>query len=216
MAHGACYMRLMAYPNSKAETIADGAVHVAGLTLALPAVPLLIWQARENDGAVWATALYGFCLILSLGASALYHLSPAERGRPLLNRVDHAAIYLKIAGTYTPLVTLVGSVFAYGVLSLVWAVALAGALAKMTFWQVNGRGSLALYLALGGFSILLIWPLWHRLGGPALALIVAGGLIYSAGTVIFAHPGMRYQNALWHVVVLAASICFFAAIALSL
>lgn len=204
----------MAYPYSLPETLADGLVHALGLVLALAALPLLLVQAGE--GPFWAALLYGLCLVLSLAASALYHLSPAERGRPLLHRIDHAAIYFKIAGTYTPLVALVGGAFAYGVLLLVWLLALLGALAKLSFWGAGGRASLALYLGMGWLSVLLIYPMWQVLPGPALALVVAGGLIYSGGTWIFAHPGMPFQNALWHLVVLSASICFFAAIALSL
>ena len=206
----------MAYPYSKTETLADAAVHAAGLMFALASVPLLLGQANGTEGMLWAAGLYAACLILSLVASAVYHMTPAERIRPLLHRIDHAAIYFKIAGIYTPFVALVGTAFAYSLLGLVWTIALLAALAKLSFWEVNGRGSLMLYLGLGWLSVLLIWPMWAVLPGAATGLIVAGGITYSAGTLIYAHPGMPYQNALWHLVVLAASICFFAAVALSL
>ncbi|NNE52514.1 MAG: hemolysin III [Sulfitobacter sp.] len=206
----------MAYPYSKTETLADGAVHAAGIGFAVAAVPLLLGQANGNEGIFWAAGLYTGCLVLSLVASAVYHMTPVEPIRPLLHRIDHAAIYFKIAGTYTPFVALVGTAFAYGVLGLVWTIALLAALAKLSFWEVNARGSLMLYLGLGWLSILLIWPMWTVLPGAATALVVAGGITYSAGTLIYAHPGMPYQNALWHLVVLAASICFFVAVTLSL
>ena len=153
-------------------------------------------------------------LILSLLASAAYHLLPWERSRPVFHRLDHAAIYLKIAGTYTPLVVLIGSWFAYVVLGVVWVVALLGAVAKLSFWATNARGSLALYLLLGWASVLLIWPMWLTLPGPAFALIAAGGLLYTVGTVFFAMKVLRFQNAIWHSFVLAASTCFFCAVSM--
>lgn len=110
----------------------------------------------------------------------------------------------------------IGSGFAYGILGVVWALAVIGAVAKLWFWRTDARGSLALYLGMGWLSVLLIYPMWHNLPGAALALVAAGGLTYSAGTLIYAHPGMRYQNAIWHAFVLIATACFFAAIALSL
>ncbi|WP_370402325.1 PAQR family membrane homeostasis protein TrhA [Sulfitobacter sp. JB4-11] len=206
----------MTYPNSPSETLADGAVHLAGLALSIPACLLVLHQLQLSGSAVTGFATYAASLILAFGASALYHMSPFERPRAVLHRIDHAAIYLKIAGTYTPFVALIGTGFAYGVLAIVWALAGLGALAKLWFWPPNARGSLALYLGMGWLAVLLIWPMAQALPGSALVLIVVGGLIYSAGTWVFAHPGMRYQNAIWHGFVLTASICFFAAVALSL
>ncbi|KIN63716.1 Hemolysin III [Sulfitobacter noctilucicola] len=207
----------MAYPYSKAETLADAAVHAAGLLFSVPASILLIAHAAQHSGsALAATALYAGCLILAFAASALYHMCPVDRLRPTLHRIDHAAIYLKIAGSYTPIVVVIGSGFAYGILGLVWALAVLGAVAKLSFWSTAAKGSLGLYLGMGWLSTLLVWPMWQTLSGVVVALVVIGGLIYSVGTRIYAHPGMRYQNAIWHSFVLLASICLFAAIALSL
>ena len=207
----------MAYPYSRSETLADAAVHAAGLFFAIPACALLLTQAAEHsETAFFATLIYAACLILAFGASALYHMCPVDRLRPLLHRIDHAAIYLKIAGSYTPIVVVIGSGFAYGVLGIVWALAVLGAIAKLTFWRTDAKGSLALYLGMGWLSALLIWPMWQHTSGAVVGFVVIGGLIYSAGTKIYAHPGMRYQNAIWHTFVLLASICLFAAIALSI
>lgn len=205
----------MAYPYSKAETIADGAVHAAGLVLAVPASVILILRATETPLGLWPSVVYVSCLIFAFSASAVYHMSPADRLRPLLHRLDHAAIYLKIAGTYTPIVAAIGTGFAYGLLGIVWLLAGFGVLAKLSFWRTDARGSLALYLGMGWLSVLLLWPMWHALDGSALALVMIGGLIYSVGTYVFAHPGMRFQNAIWHVFVLLASSCLFGAVALS-
>ncbi|MBM1689079.1 PAQR family membrane homeostasis protein TrhA [Sulfitobacter geojensis] len=207
----------MAYPYSKPETLADGAVHAAGLLLAIPACMVLMGRAAEKSSAeLTATALYAACLILGFGASALYHMCPLDRMRPMLHRIDHAAIYLKIAGSYTPIVVVIGSSFAYGVLGLVWALAALGAIAKLSFWPTDAKGSLALYLLMGWLSALLIWPMWQHLDGMVVALVVIGGLTYSAGTRVYAHPGMPYQNAIWHSFVLVASTCLFGAIAISI
>ena len=204
----------MAYPYSRAETLADGAVHLAGLSLALPGSALLLLHGTAPQ-AYGATAIYVGFLTFSLAASALYHLSTDARTRPLLHRIDHAAIYFKIAGTYTPLVAVIGTSFAYGILALVWLLAVSGAVAKLWFWEANGRGSLALYLAMGWLSVLLIWPMWLHLPGPAIVLVALGGLIYTAGTWVYAREAMLFQNAIWHGFVLVASVCFFVAVALS-
>lgn len=205
----------MAYPTSPAETFADGVVHVAGLAFALPASIILIQQVEAANGPMTATAIYAACMICAFAVSALYHLAPFDQTRALLGRIDHAAIYFKIAGTYAPLVMIIGTGFAYGILGLVWALAVVGAIAKLFFWRTDARGSLALYLGMGWLSVLLIWPMLNTLPGLAVALIGGGGLIYSIGTIIYKRDGMPYQNAIWHVFVLVASICFFYAISLS-
>ncbi|WP_299283683.1 hemolysin III family protein [uncultured Tateyamaria sp.] len=206
----------MAYPYSTPETLADAGVHLISLVAATGAGVLLILYVSQTHGApqIAATSIYATFLIFSLLASTAYHLLPWDRSRPIFHRIDHAAIYLKIAGTYTPLVVLIGSAFAYAVLAGVWLVALFGALAKLSFWATDARGSLALYLAMGWASVLLIWPMWQALPASAVALIAAGGLLYTMGTVFFARDSLRFQNAIWHSFVLAASACFFGAVSL--
>ena len=148
----------MPYPYSVRETLADAGVHVVGVTAAMLAGAFLLIHVAQTEGPaqIAATSVYAAFMFLSLVASAAYHLLPWERSRPVFHRIDHAAIYLKIAGTYTPLVVLIGSAFSYVVLAGVWAVALFGAVAKLSFWATDARGSLALYLALGWASVLLI------------------------------------------------------------
>ena len=205
----------MSYPNSLRETLADGCVHLIGLCLAIPASFLLLTRPQMTQEVWNATALYVGTLVFALGASALYHMAPFDRTRTLLGRIDHAAIYFKIAGSYSPVAVLINTSFAYGVLALVWALAGIGALAKLSFWRLDAKGSLALYLGMGWLSVLLIWPISQTLPVATLALIVAGGLIYSAGTVIYANPDIRYKFAAWHLCVLIASSSLFAAIAVA-
>ncbi len=125
-------------------------------------------------------------MIAAFAASAFYHLTPVDRTRALLKRIDHATIYFKIAGTYTPLVVVIGSAFAYGILGIVWMLALVGAIAKLRGWGADAIGSLALYLLMGWLSALLIWPMCVHLSRTAVFLIIAGGLIYSLGTIFYA------------------------------
>ncbi|MEP1199338.1 PAQR family membrane homeostasis protein TrhA [Tateyamaria sp.] len=204
----------MSYPYSLRETLADASVHALSLIATLIAgVVLVVYVAQtQTTTQIAATSMYAGFLLFSFVASALYHLLPWERTRPMFRRIDHAAIYFKIAGTYTPLVVLIGSAFAYVVLAGVWLVALAGAVAKLSFWAADGRGSLPVYLGMGWASVLLIWPMIQTLPTATVALIVGGGLLYSLGTLVYRYPQMRYQNAVWHGFVLAASTCFFAAV----
>ncbi|WP_085982815.1 PAQR family membrane homeostasis protein TrhA [Octadecabacter arcticus] len=205
------------YPDyTRGERIADGAVHAAGIVFAIVATILLIVAAsgETSVGTVVALSIYGAALIGSFIASACYHFTPWDRPRSLLRRIDHAAIYLKIAGTYTPLVVLIGSAFAYGVLGLVWALAAVGAIAKLFFWARPSRWGVGLYLGLGWLSVALVSSLIPLVSGVTLGLIVAGGLVYSLGAIVFSIDKLRYQNAIWHSFVLAASVCFCLAIAL--
>lgn len=213
-----CQIPGMRYPYPTHEVLADAVIHFIGLTAAFTgSVLLLLWTLEQSDSMqIAATGVYAGMLLFALCASAAYHLLPWERPRPLLHKIDHAAIYLKIAGTYTPLVVLIGSAFAYAMLAGIWLVALAGAIAKLSFWRADGRGSLTLYLALGWACVLLVGPMMQTLPAQALGLIFAGGLLYTAGTVFFSWRALPFQNAIWHTFVLSASACFFAAISLSL
>lgn len=199
---------------SPAERVADGAVHALGIIASLVAVPLLLVAALPKVGVATGAglAVYGAALILLFSVSAAYHMIPGLDWKPLLKRFDQAAIFLKIAGTYTPLVMVLGSIFAYVVLSLVWAVALFGAFAKLALGARFERISVALYLPLGWASLLLLWPLVATLPLAVSLLLLAGGLLYSIGVIFHVMERLRFQNAIWHIFVLSASACHFAAV----
>lgn len=202
------------YPTAaRSERLADGAVHAVGVLGAVTGAVLLIVQyaGLVSGGQLAALAIYGVGLIATFVASALYHLLPFHGARPTLRRIDHAAIYLKIAGTYTPLVVMVGSTFAYVILSIVWGLAALGMTLKLFFWKAPGRFGPALYLIMGWLSVGLIWSIWPVLPGSVIALIAAGGLTYTAG-VLFYMSEARFTTAIWHGFVVAASACFWAAI----
>lgn len=205
------------YPNATIpERIAEGAVHFIGLLGAITgAVMLLFWASgMVSVGALFALAIYSVALIATFAASAIYNMMPFDRPRPLLRRIDHAAIYLKIAGTYTPLVVMIGTGFAYMILGLVWALALIGITLKLFFWRKPGRFGPALYLIMGWLSIFLIWSLIPVVPSAVIWLIAAGGLLYTAGVPIYVAKKMPFSTPIWHGFVVIASACFFAAIAI--
>ena len=199
---------------ARSERIADAAMHTLGVVGALIGAAVLIWLMFGGFGAGQnlAFAVYGLALIATFTASAFYHMTPWEGLRPTLRRVDHAAIYLKIAGTYTPLVVMMGTGFAYQVLGIVWALAVVGMAQKLFFWRAPGRFGAVLYLAMGWMSIALIWGLIPILPTVALVLLGLGGALYSFGVIFFGWESLKFSNAIWHGFVVAASACFFLAI----
>ncbi|MDA9207697.1 hemolysin III family protein [Octadecabacter sp.] len=205
------------YPHyTRAERIADAVVQGTGLAFAAVGAALLIrWAIGQDDAGLFVGVfIYCVAMVGSFLASMCYHFTPWERTRHLLQRIDHAAIYLKIAGTYTPLVVLIGSAFSYSVLAFIWVLAAVGAIAKLFFWGRQGRWGTVLYLGLGWVGIALFSSLLPLIPITAIIFIVAGGLIYSAGAVIFSLEDLRFQNAIWHGFVFVASACLFIAIAL--
>ncbi len=205
------------YPTyARSERIADGTMHAIGVIGAISgAVVLIVWAAgMSTPGQIAAISVYGATLIATFVASAMYHMTPWESIRPALRRFDHAAIYLKIAGTYTPLVFMIGSAFAYVVLGIVWGLAVIGMVLKLFFWRTPGRFGPALYLIMGWLSVALIWSLWPIVPGSTMVLIAIGGLLYTTGVIFYAAEQMKFSNAIWHGFVVAASACFFAAIAI--
>ncbi|GFE66949.1 PAQR family membrane homeostasis protein TrhA [Litoreibacter roseus] len=202
------------YPTAaKTERIADGAVHAVGVLAAVSGAVIMMWQysGLASSAQLTALAIYSATLIATFVASAAYHLLPWHGVRPLLRRIDHAAIYLKIAGTYTPLVVMIGSTFAYVILVVVWTLAVIGIAVKVFFWDKRGPFGTVLYLTMGWLSVGLISSIWPIVPGSVVALIAIGGLTYTAG-VIFYTSERKFTTAIWHGFVVAASGCFWAAI----
>lgn len=206
-----------AYPKySMPEKLADGAVHLAGLFSALTAIVvfLVLNASMLGIGEIAGLTIYWAGLVAMLSVSFCYHMTPWEAVRPALRRADHATIFLKIAGTYTPFVVAIGTVFGYAVLALVWTLALIGAGLKVFRWRSPGKLNAILYLGLGWISCALIWSIFQT--APAAGWwAVAGGLIYSAGVVFYQWESLKFANAIWHGFVVVASGCFFASIWIS-
>lgn len=200
----------------RAEMISDAVIHVLGLIAALVATPVLITVAAfTRDGvAVAGTAIYSGTLIAMILASALYHLLPMESWKRVLKRIDHSAIYVKIAGTYTAFVLL--SAQGWGVLAGVWAAALAGTSLKVIAPDRFRLAALALYLSMGWGGVALGGALIGTLSWPVIVLMAVGGGLYTVGVVFFLWEKLPFQTAIWHFFVLAASFVFYAAVMVQL
>ncbi|MBZ9675572.1 PAQR family membrane homeostasis protein TrhA [Mesorhizobium sp. ES1-1] len=187
---------------SRAEMIADGIVHAVGIVLAIAAGSALLALAayRVGPGEYVAAAFYVVSLLTVLSVSMTYNLWPVSSpAKWVLRRFDHAAIYLLIAGTYTPfLAQLDGSPLANWMIVLVWIAAALGIAIKVFLPGRFDRLAIVFYLAIGWSGIALARPLVQTLPTTSLMLIIAGGIVYSCGVIFFAWKRLRFHNALWH------------------
>ena len=210
-------------PQTLGEEIANAISHGLGFLLAVASLPILVWQANRLGGAVdvVAACIFSATMMLLYGISMLYHALPAfraghaSRAKAWLQRLDHAAIYLFIAGSYTP--------FTLGVLSggwgwtlfcAVWAAAAFGVTVKLLNRLQHPWLSTGLYVAMGWMALLVAPVLLQRLPPAGLAWIVAGGVSYTLGALVFMLDNrLRYAHFVWHLFVLGGSVChFFAAL----
>jgi hemolysin III len=199
---------------SRAETISDATVHVAGTALALAAVPVLITMTaflRPDIPAIIGTSVYGATLIAMLLCSALYNMFSAPGWNGVLRRLDHSAIYVKIAGTFTAF-CLLSEATDIPLIIFMWTAALAGVALKIAAPQRFRWLGFGLYLGMGWFGALAGRSLFAAMTTPVLSLVVTGGLLYTVGTLFYLRDAMPYHRTIWHVFVLAASAVFFAAI----
>ncbi len=203
-------------PQSLGEEIANSVTHGAGLLLSLAALPALV-LATTAHGDAWlvaATSVYGATLILVYATSTLYHALPGARLKAVLRRCDHAAIYLLIAGTYTPfLLGPLRGTWGWSLLAVIWGLAAAGVVLKSVFGVRWPHLSTALYDAMGWLVVVAAVPLVRSLPWGGLAWLMAGGVFYTGGVVFYVLDGrMRYAHAIWHLFVLAGSVAHFCAV----
>jgi hemolysin III len=200
---------------SPREEVANSLSHGFGAVAAAVFSPQLIENAMR---AGWveglAAAVYCASMILLFSVSAAYHWLPVGPTKQLLRRLDHAAIFLFIAGSYTPL--MLGSVAeqgGYWVLALVWLIATVGTVAKCANRLNHPVLSTSVYLGLGWLCVLVLQPLMHAMPAGGMALIVAGGALYTLGAVVFHFDDrIPYGHFVWHLLVLGASGCHFLAV----
>lgn len=198
------------------ETIANSVTHGIGLLASLVALPVVVASsAKRNDPLqVAAAAIFGISLVLLYGASTIYHSLPRSPMRRLLRTIDHSAIYLLIAGSYTPfaLGPLRGP-WGWSLLAAIWTMAAIGIVLKAVKGFVRPWLSTSLYLAMGWLSVIAIKPLISHVGRAGFWWLLAGGLCYTGGVVFYAtDKRLRYGHAVWHVFVLAGSTCHFFAV----
>lgn len=197
------------------ERIADGIIHAIGVTAGLIAVIVMMVMAIPSQPAstTLSLAIYGFAMLAMFSCSAAYHLIPVPGWKKTLRRIDQAAIFLKIAGTYTPFALIkMGGYVGFALLSSVWIIALAGAAGKLLLTQSWDRTAIALYLSLGWAGLATMQPLAASMSSTALALLAIGGVLYSVGVIFHLWRSLPYQNAIWHLFVLAGTACHFGAV----
>jgi hemolysin III len=197
------------------EELANALSHGLGAALGVVAtvVLVLVASAQADPYRIVAASIYGATLIALFGASTAYHSFRSPRLKAALQILDHAAIYLLIAGTYTPftLVTLRGP-WGFTLLSIVWAMALVGILFKLVVGTRWERLSTALYIVMGWIGVVAAGPLIERLDPRALAWLVGGGLTYTLGVLFFVRDHRPFHHALWHLFVLGGAACHFLAV----
>jgi hemolysin III len=202
------------YP--RAEELANSLSHGIGVVFGIVGLVLLLMQAvSANAGtmAITSYSLYGGSMILLFSASTLYHAIAHEKAKYWLKKLDHCAIYLLIAGTYTPFL-LVGldSPLAKGLMVVIWSIAAFGVLFKLAFAHRFEVLSLMIYLTMGWLSLIVIYQLAMKLSHGGVVLLAAGGIIYTLGVIFYASKRIRFGHAIWHGFVLGGCFCHFLAI----
>ena len=192
---------------TRGERIADGALHILGVSAALSAcVTLFLANVGDSALGLVAIGLYAAGLLTMLGCSALYNLAREGQAKALLRRLDHAAIFAMIAGTYTPISILgIGGLWGWCLLATVWVGALVGSVLKLAAPGRFEGASVVAYLLLGWAGLAAIGPLTAHLPTRAIVLIALGGAFYTAGVLLHLATRLRYHNALWHACVLAGA-----------
>lgn len=197
---------------SPLEERANFLTHGLAALLSLTGLVLMVvFSAKYGDAYhLVSCSIFGTTLILLYSASTLYHLSSGEMLKEIFRRLDHAMIYLLIAGTYTPftLNNLRGP-WGWSIFGTVWSIALAGLILEFTLSRRLRWLPLSLYLGLGWLIVIAAKPLLTSLAPGGLLLLLSGGLLYSFGVVFYLWKSLRFQHAIWHLFVIGGSLCHF-------
>jgi len=199
------------------EEVAHSITHGVGLLGSVTGlVALVILAAATHDPwRITACAIYASTLVLLYAASTLYHALSSTRARHVLRVLDHSAIFLLIAGTYTPFaLVLLRGPWGWTLLGIVWGLAALGIAAKAMYgarWPIL---STALYICMGWTVVIAVKPLVEHVPPGGIAWLVAGGLAYTGGVAFYAWTRLRYSHAIWHLFVLAGSVCHYIAVVL--
>ena len=201
---------------ARAEEWANSLTHGVGLLASLTATAILVTLSARN-GTAWhivGSAVFGATLILLYTASTLYHTVRAPRARVRLRVLDHCAIYILIAGSYPPF-TLGGLRGGWGwsMFGVMWGLAVAGVIFKLFTTGKLNRLSTGIYIAMGWLAVIAVRPMLERLGAVTFLWLLAGGLLYTAGTAFYHNRRMPYAHAVWHLFVLGGSMCHAVAVA---
>lgn len=200
------------YPTPAAKC-ADLVVHIVGLTLSLigGAVLLALAATAGSISLFVGVAIYAFGLLAMLAFSTAYNFA-SWRYRPVLRRLDHAGIFLMIAGSYTPFTLNLAGAWGPGMTAAVWSIAALGAFGKLFLNRIDRRFWVGVYLALGWLIVVAIKPMMDSLAWYALVLLLAGGALYSIGVLFYVNRRLKFARAIWHGHVVAAAATQWAAV----
>lgn len=201
------------------EDVANVATHGFGVLASLAGGCALIVLAALSGSArsVVGVSVFAASLVILYSASTLYHASRDEMVRRRLKILDHCAIYLLIAGTYTPfLITSLRGGWGWSLFGVIWALAVAGVVFKLYFTGRFPRLSTAIYIAMGWLVLIAAGPLVRVLGAGTLGWLLAGGVTYTVGTIFYHTQRLPYAHAIWHMFVLSGSICHGVAVGLQI
>jgi len=197
------------------EEIANSVSHGFGLLAALVAAPVLVHSAVRHGGAarIAGASVFAIAMVLLYLTSTLYHALPGNRAKQVFRLLDHAAIYVMIAGTYTPItLSVLSGTWGWTLFGIVWGLALGGVVLTMTGGVRYPKLRTSLYLAMGWLIVVAVKPLWLRMPSGGLFWLAAGGIAYTVGVVFYAAKRVRYCHFVWHLFVIAGTACHFIAI----
>lgn len=201
---------------SMREEMANSLSHGLGVIFGIVGLILLLVKAADHNAdllTVISLGIYGVSIIILFLASTLYHAMPHQNVKRALKTFDHCAIYLLIAGSYTPFLLIsLRTPLAVGLMVVIWAIALFGIVFKIAYVYKFKKLSLWTYLSMGWLSLIVIYQLALNIEFGGLALLAIGGIIYSLGVIFYVSKAIPFNHAIWHVFVLAGSICHFLAI----
>ena len=197
------------------EEIANSISHGLALVLAIVALPVLVLTAAEVGSTRFTigAAVFGASIIVLYLASTLYHSLTHERAKQFFRHVDHCAIFLLIAGSYTPFTLgVLRGPWGWTLLAIVWVLAVAGIAMKVIAGHRHWWLSMVLYLVMGWLAVVAIKPILTLVPLPGILLILAGGIAYSGGLAFFAAHRLRYNHFIWHLFVMAGTVCHYLAV----
>lgn len=200
---------------SLGEEIANSISHGVGFAGAVTITPFLILAAIPSGAAsIVGASIFGLTMMLLYLSSTLYHAFPHNKAKKIFKIFDHAAIFLLIAGTYTPFtLSVLKGAWGWSLFGIVWALAIVGVVMKTIGGAHSGKLSLALYLGMGWIAVVAAKPLWSSLPVAGLQWLAAGGIMYTAGVLFYAYDHrVRYGHFIWHLFVLAGTVCHVVAI----
>jgi len=199
---------------SLGEEIANSVTHGLGAVLSLVALPFLVLSGLPHGaGVVAGNVVFGASLFLLYISSTIYHSLARNRAKRVFRILDHSAIYILIAGTYTPfMLGVLRGAWGWSLLAVVWGLAVLGVALTSAVGVKFPRASVVVYILMGWLIVVAVKPLITHLPPAGLAWLAAGGLAYTGGTAFYGWKRLRYQHTVWHLFVLTGSICHFVAV----